>query len=184
MLCGKILTIERQVSSTVYTINDGTGDSTVKFFTSKNDDLSQTQSDEDMLTEGLWCMVYGNYRSMGQDYFINAFRIRPITDHNEISFHYASCIRQHLYFTKGPLPENPASKTTGNVQGAPPQQSFQATTQFQQQGPRMNAQVDVFSRIEDTLRHCNAATGMHFDKVHSNDCFDFDSGLDLSNIAS
>jgi hypothetical protein len=55
------------------------------------------------LRPGCYVRVVGHYRSFNDKKSVVAYRIVPIVDFNEITYHFLECIHVHLQNTRGPL---------------------------------------------------------------------------------
>ena len=54
-------------------------------------------------TVNTYVRACGNLRSLDNKRSMLAFRIKPVKDYDEITFHNLQCIFQHLHLTKGPM---------------------------------------------------------------------------------
>lgn len=98
---GKVSNVKEDQVTFNMTLDDGTGCIAVKMFINNdgNEDLERQQRAE--LVNGIYVRVFGHIHQYMNDSQINAFSIRPITDHNEVTYHLSQVIFQHLHLTKG-----------------------------------------------------------------------------------
>ena len=120
-IIAQIVSIDIQQSHTTLKVNDLSGTLDVKKW--KNDEEKQvldddrTASDDDKpanLVEGKWVKIVGTINHYNGRCSINAFEIIPITDYNEITYHFLECIYQHLENTVGHLDPNKQVNTNTN----------------------------------------------------------------------
>jgi len=78
-------------------------------------------SSKPKLVEEGYCRVWGRLKSFNNKRHVGAHIIRPITDYNEINYHFLEATAVHLFFERG-LPGNAANgqKSAGgnNAAGA------------------------------------------------------------------
>lgn len=110
-MVGKIADIKEDNVTFNMMLDDGTGKINVKMFINNdgNEDLERKQRAE--LREGTYARVFGHIGNYNNERQINAFSIRPVTDHNEVTYHLSQVVFQHLHLTKG-------RSTTGQNLGA------------------------------------------------------------------
>lgn len=114
---GKIVQCDASNSTNVaYKIDDGTGIMDVKVWL-ENDDTGLTQAPQAEKV-GTYVRVYGHLRQWQKSLNVVAFRMRPVDNSNEITFHLLEVIRVHLHNTKGALPS--ASAGTDHTPIKPP----------------------------------------------------------------
>jgi len=83
-------------------IDDGTGKIDVRHWV-EMDDNQYLQEQHSKLTDGTYVRVIGHLRALHKKRNIMAFRIQPLEDLNELTFHLLEVIQVHLFNTKGPL---------------------------------------------------------------------------------
>jgi replication factor A2 len=84
--------IKSSSSSITFSIDDGTG--SIKIMKYNEEDMSEKQS---FLRDYIYIRVYGQLR----DQKIIAHSLQPVTDFNEITFHYLDALSVHLRATAG-----------------------------------------------------------------------------------
>lgn len=65
------------------------------------------------LVENDWARAWGRVKAFGGRRHVGAHVIRPIRDKNEITYHLLEATYAHLYFTRGPPPEDPGARAGG-----------------------------------------------------------------------
>ena len=63
-----------------------------------------------------YARVTGQLKSFTNKKHVGSHNIRPITDHNEVTYHLLEAVQVHIYFTRGLSPgsDNTANVTTNN----------------------------------------------------------------------
>jgi len=118
--------VSSSIASTVVelVIDDGTGKIDVRHWV-EIDDNNYLQEQHNRLTDGAYVRVIGHLRAFHKKRNIMAFRIHPLEDMNELTFHLLEVIHVHLFNTKGaldgpaemvPIPTAPVS---GHFRSAP-----------------------------------------------------------------
>ncbi|CAI2168173.1 5544_t:CDS:2, partial [Funneliformis geosporum] len=82
-----------------YMVDDGTGLIDVKVWHDASDETSVNQKID--IAINTYAKFFGNYRVFSSKKHFAAHIVRPIEDHNEISYHIADVIYSHLYLKKG-----------------------------------------------------------------------------------
>lgn len=90
-LIGIILSVEVQNTNINYMIDDGTGKINVRVYVD-TDDESQKQS---QWRENMYVRVIGNLRVFQNGPSVVGFTLIPLTDFNELTFHFLECIHTH-----------------------------------------------------------------------------------------
>lgn len=105
---GQIVAISAQHTNTTYKVDDGTGIIEVKQWVDGDQDPETRKPGP---KEGEYLRVWGRLKAFNNKRHIGAHIIRPITDYNELSYHFLEATAVHLYFTRGPPGD--AVKTEG-----------------------------------------------------------------------
>lgn len=120
-IVGQILSVEAQATNVNYLVDDSTGKVNVRIYIDSDDDSDST------LSSGTYVRVVGNLRAFNDKKSVVAFQLIPVTDFNEVTFHYLNVIATHLRFTKQPGNNTPAkipgatTSTFGQAQAQPMQ---------------------------------------------------------------
>jgi replication factor A2 len=113
---GKIISVTEEQVTIKMVVDDGTGRITAKwFFQGEDSDLERQRLAE--LTPGKYVRVFGHLNGHGKE--LSVFSARPITDHNEVTYHLSQVIFQHLHLSKGGAAMNgvPAMPDMNNAAG-------------------------------------------------------------------
>ncbi|KAJ2394086.1 Replication factor A protein 2 [Coemansia sp. RSA 2559] len=123
---GIVRNIASQTINTTYSIEDGTGIIDVRVWPSNGG-----HGDNDMMDDGAekkalaldpsievdkYVRVYGDFKFFNSKRSISAHKIRPVEDHNEITYHGLQATYVHLAKTRGPPSKNGGS---GSAMSAP-----------------------------------------------------------------
>ncbi|KIW64718.1 hypothetical protein PV04_09633 [Phialophora macrospora] len=118
---GQIRSISTQPTNITYKIDDGTGLIEAKQWIDVNsaDSASSKMDFEDSskpkLVEDGYCRVWGRLKAFNNKRHVGAHIIRPITDYNEIHYHLLEATAVHLFFTRGPPPnQNGTNQANGH----------------------------------------------------------------------
>ncbi|KAI9257918.1 hypothetical protein BY458DRAFT_441058 [Sporodiniella umbellata] len=96
---GIIRNIHTLQMNTVYTIEDGTGSVDVRRWIEQNETEEESE-DRHSLVADAYVRVYGRLGQFNGRTNVVAFTIRPIVDHNEITYHLLEAIHSHISYTK------------------------------------------------------------------------------------
>ncbi|KAF2869848.1 hypothetical protein BDV95DRAFT_596149 [Massariosphaeria phaeospora] len=98
---GQIRNISKQATNITYKLDDGTGSIEVKQWVD-SESVEQTNPATVRLIEGIYCRAWGKLKSFHDRKHVGAQIIRPVEDHNEVSYHLLEATAIHLYLTRGP----------------------------------------------------------------------------------
>jgi len=84
-------------------VEDGTGTIEVRIWLDQEDQQDHQAQKRANWREGIYVRVIGHLRSFHNKRSIVAFRIIPVTDFNELTYHFLESIYVHLYNLKGPV---------------------------------------------------------------------------------
>jgi len=127
-IVGLITSVHEQSTFLNYWVDDGTGKIEVRLWLDQDDNDFTTQ--KSAWREGVYVRVVGHLRSFNGVRSIVGFRIQPIHDFNEITFHLLEVIYVHLYNIKTKATNPDTSNTT--TQSTPVQTSNYSTGYDQQ----------------------------------------------------
>lgn len=115
---GQIRNINKQTTNTTYKIDDGTGIMEVKEWKDADsvDDHVDMDTGKPKLEDGRYCRVWGKLKEFYDKKTVQAFVIRPITDHNEVNYHLLEATYVHLFLKNGPLTDGSGAKGDQNGQ--------------------------------------------------------------------
>ncbi|MCO5577366.1 hypothetical protein L7F22_031197 [Adiantum nelumboides] len=127
-LVGMVFDKEERATDVSFLIDDGTGRVEVKRWIDGQD--THESMEMAALQNGVYVRVHGHLRSFQGKRNIVAFSVRPVTDFNEITYHFLECIFVHLHNSKAnglstkstslgiQTPSNPVYGGTGGGVGA------------------------------------------------------------------
>ncbi|KAJ9604264.1 Replication factor A protein 2 [Cladophialophora chaetospira] len=120
---GQIRSISTQPTNITYKIDDGTGIIEAKqWIDVNNSDDPSSKMDVDSkskLVEDGYCRVWGRLKAFNNKRHVGAHIIRPVTDLNEVNYHFLEATAVHLFFTRGaPNGANGAQPGQTNNNGA------------------------------------------------------------------
>ena len=96
-LVGKVTSFVSNATFMSMELDDGTGKVLVKQF--KQDSVDYDLGND--LKDGIYVRVFGTMSQYSGDWHVNAFAIRPLVDHNELTYHLSQIMFQHAHLTKG-----------------------------------------------------------------------------------
>ncbi|RDW70471.1 putative replication factor-a protein [Aspergillus mulundensis] len=105
---GQVRNISTQATNVTYKLDDGTGEIEAKQWVTPSDEMDTT---DDLGKEGKdrngveingYAKVFGKLKSLfGDRKVINTHCVRPLTDLNELHFHFLEAAAVHLFHTRG-----------------------------------------------------------------------------------
>ncbi|OCH92239.1 replication protein A subunit RPA32 [Obba rivulosa] len=110
-----VMSIQAQTTNCVYWLDDGTGRIEARNWSSSDEEGVDKWGG---VTEGIYIRVTGTLKIFGQKRYINATTLRPVTDPNEIEFHFLEAMMVTKILEKGrpPLPgEKPRTSANGHA---------------------------------------------------------------------
>ena len=116
-LLGKIVEANESSTSQQYTIDDGTGTVVVKKWVDADDAEGAKQT----LAAGQYVRVYGHLRVFQGARNVIAFNMRPVTDFNEITYHFLEVVycNSHNGARAAAAPKAEAGAAEGTAYAAP-----------------------------------------------------------------
>ena len=114
-IVGKVLSHSDDNLTFTMVLDDGTGRINAKSFIQNADDLERQRMAE--VHDGIYVRAFGHLGAYNGERQLNAFSVRPVIDHNEVTYHLSQVIFQHLSLTKG------ATEVSG-APGVPKMESF------------------------------------------------------------
>ncbi|KXZ44786.1 hypothetical protein GPECTOR_62g901 [Gonium pectorale] len=112
---GKVTSYQEQATRVLLQLHDGTASIEVCSWVDDVDAQAQKRVDWQV---GKYVRVYGNLRTFERRRNITAFAVKPITDHNEVTYHMLKAIMEHLHLTKGAPPMGAAAGAAAGGVGA------------------------------------------------------------------
>ena len=115
-LLGKVIEATDTATNQVYTLDDGTGTVVVKQWVDADD--ADAASKKDAVTVGKYARVYGHVKQFGSDTSVVAFSVRPVEDHNEVTYHFLEAVYCNSH-NASRADAKPAAPGAGDAAGAP-----------------------------------------------------------------
>jgi len=182
---GKIVSVQDSNMRINIIISDGTGTAEVSHWLSGNEGDWAASSKKAEWRPGVYIRAYGHVRSFDRKQSIQAFSIRTIHDHNEVTHHFIQAVFQHLHLTKGGAGKGGAPGM-GMGQGGAPGFQGPAAGGWQQQGgggyggapgaaaggPGAGGGMNpgqggkpCSEFVLDIIRECNSDQGLHVNEI-------------------
>lgn len=179
---GKILRVEDRGANVNVFITDGTGELEISHWLQEEAEYAM-QSKKAELQPGVYIKAHGHMRQFQGKVGFSGFTVRPITNHNEITYHFLRAIFEHLHLTKGraggaaPQGQGMGMPQGGGGFGAPAAGGWGggAPQQQQQQQPPMGGGAPAYGNtgggdslgetIQNIVAACNDEAGMHVETV-------------------
>lgn len=116
-LLGKIVEASDAATSQQYVVDDGTGAVTVKKWV----DADDAEGAKQVMAVGQYVRVYGHVRVFQGQRNVIAFSMRPVTDFNEITYHFLDVIyaNSHNVARAAAAPAPAEVKADGSAYAAP-----------------------------------------------------------------
>ncbi|XP_071718908.1 replication protein A 32 kDa subunit A-like [Rutidosis leptorrhynchoides] len=93
---GMVFNKAEKNSYVTFTVADGTGNLECKTWLNEPFDKLQIEA----ISEGIYVHVDGHLKSFNGERHIDVFSVRPVTNFDEITFHFIACIHNHVRTTK------------------------------------------------------------------------------------
>ncbi|GLC36824.1 hypothetical protein PLESTB_000779100 [Pleodorina starrii] len=104
-IVGRVTSYQEGPTRILLQVHDGTASMEVCSWVDDVDSQAQRRVEWQV---GKYVRVYGNLKTFEQRRSITAFAVKPVTDHNEVTYHFLQSIMQHLHLTKGAPPTGPS----------------------------------------------------------------------------
>lgn len=98
---GSILNLSHSSTNLSFILDDGSGKFDIKMWMDSNEPNDYTSQKLSSLQQGMYVRVIGNLRSFQGQLSFMAHRINPITDFNEVTYHFLEVIYVHIQNTRG-----------------------------------------------------------------------------------
>lgn len=167
-LVGNIYHCEKTQTCNTYKLDDTTGSVTIKHWRSvENDEEGMMEEDDsNMFEEGKEVKVFGQIRSFQKNFTLNALKIRPVEDMNEITVHMLECIKYKLMRQK---------KASGDMNGHSARNGAMFNSGGGGGGLKMNASSNdmgmdsVQHQVWQMIENCSAQSseGVAVDDIRS-----------------
>ncbi|KAJ9117898.1 hypothetical protein QFC20_000179 [Naganishia adeliensis] len=154
----KVIGVVRNISTTAtnvsYQVEDGTGTVDCRLWLdTSNDDNGKT----DGIEQDVYVAVVGSIKSFNQKRHVSATTVRPITDMNEVHYHFLECVWVSL------SARNPGMQTSGGAapQNGPASNSYAPGAGQQQAG---NDRWAEFGPVAKSIMEVVSAEGAQNDE--------------------
>jgi replication factor A2 len=125
IVIGVVRECDRKSTKISYTIEDFTGLIKAVQWVSEEEDMGDglgESSTTNQVREGMYVRCIGTVKPFAGQKQITSFKVEPITDYNEITYHILDTIRNHLCAKHGPLtakaaPGGNLNEAAGNLNG-------------------------------------------------------------------
>eukprot|EP00775_Hariotina_reticulata_P011728 gene11728-11872_t len=174
-IIGKILTAHESSMRVNLTVTDGTGELEVTHWIQDESEAAMASKRAE-LRPGVYVRAYGHVQSnnSGRRNF-SAFAMRPITDFNEVTYHFLRCIFEHVHLTKGGAGAQQAAPNgagmalgaagVGNQWQQPAPMAMKGATAYG--GGAGDAGSPCANAVLAIVRSCNSDAGMHTHEVYN-----------------
>ena len=150
-IVGTIKSVQKLSTNLTLVIADATGEVDVRQWLDGDDPSS------DMWKQGMVVRVIGHLREFQEKRSVLAFKIRPVHDVNEVTYHQLMATHVHLFNKFGPLPET--KENAGGATNAYVQQTSAAAPQNQ---------TDIQTKVLNFIRGVNGSEGASIDEIKAN----------------
>lgn len=93
---GAIRNVQMQATNQKFSIEDGTGGIEVRTWNTEGKPVAQMEIDS-------YVRVVGAIKSINEKKYVAANHMRPISDMNEVNYHFLDSVNVHLQLTRAPL---------------------------------------------------------------------------------
>ncbi|KAH7293791.1 hypothetical protein KP509_28G042500 [Ceratopteris richardii] len=165
-ILGMVHNKEERSTDVSFLLDDGTGRVEVKRWIDGQDTFENEQIAA--LQDGVYVRVHGHLRSFQGKRNIVAFSVRPVTDFNEVTYHFLECIFVHLHNSKanGMAVKGPSisSPNYGNPVGGGAPSQYVTPNMTGVGGSMDECQKRVHSVFEEPSS-LSSEVGLHIDDV-------------------
>jgi replication factor A2 len=127
MLVGAVTAVNPSQLTLKYQVDDGTGKVDVTWWMDDDGDMA-TSKRASAIREGIYVRVVGKTRMHQDQMQLTAFDVSPLADHNQITYHFLSCIKAHLAHTQPAPAASAQAAGAGFAYGARPEPAAAAPT--------------------------------------------------------
>lgn len=125
-LVGMVINKAERITDVSFVIDDGTGRIGCNRWVNESVDTKEMEG----IMDGMYACVHGHLKGFQGKKQLVVFSIRPVTDYNEITYHFVECTYVHYYNTRlrggaptaGSIPNSAASTPLKGYQPAPSNQ--------------------------------------------------------------
>lgn len=176
-LIGVVRSVDEKTTKRTYLIEDHTGTMEVTHWMNEDDGDGETDAENDC-REGMYARVIGHLKVFNDVRSINAFKIQPVRDYNEITTNMLDTLYQHLRCIKGPLDgPRPGAGNAGSAQaagsfgGARPQTTGGGTEtyggSFQARDDNAGSGNPIQNSVLEAIKGSDSEAGISVDEIES-----------------
>jgi len=176
-LIGVVRSVDEKTTKRTYTIEDHTGTVDVTHWMNEEDGDAENDAENDC-REGMYARVIGHLKVFNDVRSVNAFKIQPVRDYNQVTQHMMDTLYQHLRCIKGPLDgPRPMAANAGGVQaagsfgGARPQSMGGGTEtyggSFQAKEENNTGGNPIQNSVLDAIKGSESEQGISVDEISS-----------------
>ncbi|XP_021723414.1 replication protein A 32 kDa subunit B-like [Chenopodium quinoa] len=126
-LIGLVFNKTERVTDVGFVLDDGTGRINVHRWVNDSYDTKEMEK----IADGMYVRIYANLKGFQGKKQLMAFSVRPVTDFNELTYHYLECMYVHTYSTKLQATGVPADAQMMSSVNGTPIRGYQGTQQNQ-----------------------------------------------------
>ncbi|KAI8019963.1 Replication protein A 32 kDa subunit A [Camellia lanceoleosa] len=144
-LVGMVFNKTERVTDVFFVLDDGTGRIDCNRWVNEAVDTKEVEG----ISDGMYVRVHGHLKGFQGKRHLVAFSIRPLTDYNEIPYHFVECMYVHSYNTK--LQKQQGGASTVNMTSSAvstPSKGYQAAPPNQYVG---NYGIDGLKGIDQVV---------------------------------
>ncbi|MCL7031756.1 hypothetical protein MKW94_028376 [Papaver nudicaule] len=164
-LVGLVFNMAARVTEYNWILDDGTGRIECQRWI--NDNIDTLEMAE--IKDGMYVEIHGNLKSFQGKRILVAFSVRPVTDFNQVAYHFIECIYVHCHNTKSQgQGSNSAQPQTTNAAIASGPSSYQTAPSYQISGhPIANGiPAGIPGRVLEMLStHSARDQGLHVQEI-------------------
>jgi len=154
-IVGSVLSISLQSTNYSLLVDDGTGKMDVRIWIDTEDNSDYAQKKRAAWKEGIYIRAIGHLRAFNNKKSIVAFRIIPIKNFDEVTYHFLETIYVHLTNTKGEL----SSNQTFQQSSYQPQQINPYQTPMQIQPTSTMGMSELHAAIVNVIKLARSSDG-------------------------
>jgi len=160
-IVGLIAQITESTTNITFAIDDGTGKIEAKIWLDQEDQNDYNLQKRSAWKEGIYVRVVGHLRSFHNQRSIVAFRIQPVVDFNEITYHQLEAVYAHLSNTKGVLQaaDAPTMTTALSGGGRADPGVYGSYNNFAKPNQSTQSFNDLHTQIIQVIRNARSAEG-------------------------
>lgn len=129
-IVGMVFNKVERITDVGFVLDDGTGRINVQRWVNEPYDRNEVAK----IMDGMYVRIHANLKGFQGKKQLIAFSVRPVTDFNEITYHFLECIYVHIYSTKLRTASVPADAQMMSSVNGTPFRGYQGAQQNQYPG--------------------------------------------------